>query len=177
MRCEILIAYSNQVSLLTLKIWIDLMNKRFLQISLIAMSVIFSTYAENSDQQKVQDTQAAAKYFEDELNFTANPGSVKKVSEGKVDGVIVDLRRKKDFDKRHIPGAINIPFDEYDGFEGNQTEFPGLSKNKTNYLYCYELLCNLSQKAAKKFASLGYPVKEVKGGFKAWEEHNYSVEK
>jgi len=153
------------------------MGKLFFQISLIVMSSIFSAYAENSDQQKIQDTQAAAKYFEEELNFTAVPGTVKKVSEGKLDGIIVDLRKKEHFDKGHIPGAINIPFDKYDGFEGKQTEFLQLSKNKINYVYCYELLCNLSQKAAQKFASLGYPVKDMKGGFKAWEEHDYPVEK
>jgi len=153
------------------------MNNRFLQISLLVTSLISPAYAASSDQQKIQDTQAAVKYFEDELNFTTNPGSVKKVSEGKVEGVIIDLRKKEHFDKGHIPGAVNIPFDKYDGFEGKQTEFPGLSKNKINYLYCYELLCDLSQKAAKKFASQGYPVKEVKGGFKAWEEHNYPIEK
>src|SRR5690348_9784802 len=120
--------------------WIGSMNKYFLQIPLLAISVIFSAFAESNDQQKIQDTQAAVKYFENELNFTANPGSVKKVSEGKVDGVIIDLRKKEDFDKGHIPGAINIPFDKYDGFEGSQTEFPGLSKTRINYVYCYELL-------------------------------------
>lgn len=65
-----------------------------------------------------------------------------------MDGVIIDLRKKEDFDRGHIPGAINMPFDKFDGFEGEQIEFPGLSKTKINYLYCYELLCNLSQKAA-----------------------------
>lgn len=149
------------------------MNKCLFYISLIMTSTVSFT----CDQQKIQNTQAAFNYFDDELNFTANPGSLKKVSEGKVDGVIIDLRRKENFDKGHIPGAINIPFDKYDSFDSKQTEFPGLSKNRMNYLYCYELLCNLSQKAARKFASLGYPVKEVKGGFKAWEEHNYPIEK
>ena len=153
------------------------MNKCFIKISLLVTGFISFAYAECGNQQTFQDTQAAVKYFEDELNFTANRGSVKKVSEGKMDGVIIDLRKKDDFDKGHIPGAINMPFDKYDGFEGLKSEFPELSKNKINYVYCYELLCNLSQKAAKKFASLGYPVKEVKGGFKAWVEHNYSVEK
>jgi rhodanese-related sulfurtransferase len=37
--------------------------------------------------------------------------------------------------------------------------------------------CNFSYKAAEKFSRLGYPVKVVKGGFKAWEEHRYPVEK
>lgn len=126
---------------------------------------------------KVQDTEAAVRYFENELNFTAGPGTARKVSEGKLDGVIVDLRRKEHFEKGHIPGAINLPFDEHDSFEGDQKDFPGLSKDKINYLYCYELLCNLSQKAAKKFAALGYPVKEIKGGFKSYEEYSYPIEK
>ncbi|HEY2810955.1 MAG TPA: rhodanese-like domain-containing protein [Rhabdochlamydiaceae bacterium] len=153
------------------------MVSHFLQVSLIVMSVISSTYAVSGEQIKIQDTQAAAKYFEDKLNYEAPPGTLKKILDGKLNGVIIDLRKKEDFDNGHIPGAINIPFDKYDNFEGLQTEFPELSKNKINYLYCYELLCNLSQKAAKKFASLGYPVKEVEGGFKAWQEHNYPIEK
>ena len=150
---------------------------RLFLCSLVVLSFISSAYAVSNDQKKIQDTQAAAKYFEDELNFTAVPATVKKVSEGKIKGVIIDLRKKEHFDKGHIPVAINIPFDKFDGFEGVQTEFPGLSKDKINYLYCYELFCNLSQKAAKKFASLGYPVKEVKGGFEAWKDHDYPVQK
>lgn len=153
------------------------MISRYLQIFLLVLGSIFTVYAVPDDHKKIQDTQAAAKYFEDKLNYTANSMSLKKVSDGKVEGVIVDLRRKENFEQGHIPGAINIPFDKFNDFEGQQTEFSGLSKNKINYLYCYEHLCNLSQKAAKKFASLGYPVKEVEGGFKAWEEHNYPVEK
>lgn len=122
---------------------------RLFLCSLVVLSFISSAYAVSNDQKKIQDTQAAAKYFEDELNFTAVPATVKKVSEGKIKGVIIDLRKKEHFDKGHIPVAINIPFDKFDGFEGVQTEFPGLSKDKINYLYCYELFCNLSQKAAK----------------------------
>ncbi len=147
------------------------MNKIFV-IFITAISISSAVHGAAN-----QDTAAAVKYFEDELNFTASPGDLKKVSEGKLDGTIIDLRRKEDFDRGHVPHAINIPFDKYDGFEGKQTEFPGLSKNEINYLYCYNLLCNLSQKAAKKFASLGYPVKEVKGGFTTWKEYNYPVEK
>ena len=153
------------------------MSKHFIKILLVATSFATSAHAASSDQQKIQDTKAAARYFEDELNFNANPATAKKVSEGKIQGVLIDLRRKEDFDKGHIPGAVNIPFDKYDGFDGSQTEFLGLSKTKMNYLYCYELLCNLAQKAAKKFASLGYPVKEIKGGFDAWKERDYPIEK
>ena len=154
--------------------------KKFLLTTFMVVLMTSSSFA--SDEKKdnvagIQDTNAAVKYFEDELSFTAGPGSVKAVVEGRQSGVIIDLRKKEHFEKGHIQGAINLPFDEWDGFEGTQTDFPGLQTDKMNYLYCYELLCNLSQKAAKKFASLGYPVKEVKGGFKSWQEHDYPIEK
>lgn len=152
------------------------MIRHLIQVSLILTCITSSAYAISSTQVQIQDTQGAFQYFENKLNYTANPSTMKKVSEGKIEGVIIDLRKKDDFERGHVPGAINIPFDIYDGFEGKQTEFPGLSKDKINYLYCYELLCNLSQKAAKKFASLGFPVKEVEGGFKEWVSHNYPVE-
>lgn len=149
----------------------------FLLGILVCMSNFFSLEANT-----IQDSKAAVIFFENELNFTATPGTVKKAVQGKISGVIVDVRRKEHFEKSHIPGAINIPFDEYDSFSGEpvdseEARFPELSKDTMNYIYCYELLCSLSQKAAKKFATLGYPVKEMKGGFKAWTEHDYPTEK
>ncbi|RZI45092.1 hypothetical protein EDM53_05920, partial [Rickettsiales endosymbiont of Peranema trichophorum] len=142
---------------------------RLVHTSVMVLAVAFNVSAASNKKAAIQNTKAATKYFEDKLNYTSNPFSVRKVSEGKVEGVIVDLRKKQDFDRGHIPGAINIPFDKYDGFEGSHTTFPGLSRDKINYVYCYALLCDLSQKAARKFASLGYPVKEVEGGFMTWQ--------
>lgn len=144
--------------------------------SLIAILPAFS-YADSS---KVQDTRSAVKYFETELSFTSNPHGVNAIITAKdknANVTIVDVRKEEDFKAGHIPGAINIPFDKWDGFNGKQTQFPGLRKDGVNYVYCYELLCNLGQVAAKKFASLGYPVKEMKGGFKSWKDGGYTVEK
>ena len=131
----------------------------------------------NKSHNKIQDTAVAMKYFENEMNFTTNPGGAKAALDKKQNVTIVDVRREADFKAGHIPGAINLPFDKWDRFEGNQTEFPGLRKDGYNYVYCYELLCNLGQKAAKKFASLGYPAKELKGGFQSWKDHKYQIEK
>lgn len=150
--------------------------KNFLLALISALSIFTLSFAEESSV-KVQDTEAAFRYFEAELNFTAGPGTARRVSDGREEGVIVDLRRSEHFAEGHIPGAINLPFDKYDSFDGDQKEFSGLSKDKINYVYCYELLCNLSQRAAKKFAELGYPVKEIRGGYKSYEEHGYPIEK
>ncbi len=83
---------------------------------------------------KIQNTAIAAKFFEAELAFTTTPSGLKNVVEGAADGVIVDLRREQDFDEGHVPHAINLPFDRFDSFDGNEKEFPGLSKVKINYL-------------------------------------------
>lgn len=129
-------------------------------------------------ENKIQNLEKAVRYFDDELNFKTNPHGVKAVVDGEVKNVtIVDVRTAEDFKKGHIPGAINIPYDKYNDFRGNETEFPGLRKDGYNYVYCYQLLCNLGQTAAKKFASTGYPVKEIVGGYQSWVDGNYPIEK
>jgi rhodanese-related sulfurtransferase len=125
-----------------------------------------------------QNTEKAAQYFQDELNYKTNAYGVKKAIDNKAtDVTIVDVRLAKDFAKGHIPGAINLPYDQYATFEGTEPEFPGLRKDGYNYVYCYTADCNLAQKAARKFALLGYPVKEVVGGFAAWRDYKYPVER
>lgn len=150
---------------------------------LLCLSLSLSACSQNMCHKKhsahhhVQDTGAAVKYFAKELNFTINPYGVKTAIDTKADVVIVDVRKEADFKAGHIPGAVNLPYDQWDGFEGAQTAFPHLRKDTHNYVYCYQLLCNLGQKAAKKFAAEGYPVKEMKGGFRSWKEDKLPVSK
>ncbi len=142
-----------------------------------------SAFCENvpqssSSNTEIQDTKKAAEYFKNEINFNTNPSGVKAVVEGRVKNVtIVDIRRAKDFAEGHIPGAINLPFDEYHKFEGNETQFPGLRKDGFNYVYFYHSLCDAPQKAAYQFTSHGYPTKIVIGGFEEWKKNNYPIVK
>lgn len=151
----------------------------YLRVTLLScLPLLMASAGFCAPESKLQDSKKAVEYFENELNFTTNPYGTKKVVDGEVKNVtIVDVRDAKSFAAGHIPGAINIPFDKYKGFEGSETEFSGLRKDGYNYVYCYEHLCNLAQKAAKKFASLGYPVKEMVGGFEEWKAHDYPIEK
>jgi 3-mercaptopyruvate sulfurtransferase SseA len=106
----------------------------------------------------VQDTTAAVRYFETELSFTTTPHGVNGLitaKEKKGTFTIVDVRAEADYKAGHIPGAINIPYDKWDSFQGNQTQFPGLKKDGINHVYCYSLLCDLATNAAKKFSCLG----------------------
>lgn len=160
----------------------NIFTKSFLIIGLTSFAIpsAFSADAPKAvkPEQSLPNPAKAAEFFEHELNFKTTPYGVNSLIKDKATNVvIVDVRDAKSFAKGHIPGAINIPYDKFNSFEGSETEFPGLQKNKINIVYCYELLCNLGQKAAKKFASAGYPVKEMAGGFSEWKKHKYQVAK
>lgn len=145
---------------------------------MVSMLAMIGVVQADEPINKIQNTAQAAHYFENEMNFKTNPHGAKAVVEGKVKNItIVDVRDAKSYAEGHIPGAINLPYNKYNSFEGAETEFPGLRKEGFNYIYCYELLCNLAQKAAKQFATAGYPVKEIVGGYAAWKEHKYPIEK
>jgi len=141
-----------------------------------AMSLLVASTALSAGS--VQDTQKAVQFFENKLNFETNPHGVKAAVDGEVKNVtIIDVRDPKSFAEGHIPGAINVPWTAYDSFDGKETQFSELRKNGYNYVYCYTHLCNLAQKAAKKFASLGYPVKEMVGGFEEWKAEKNPIQK
>lgn len=149
--------------------------KRYLL--LLLAGVTSCCQLKNDDQFEIQNTKKAECYFQEELAFTSTPYDIQSFIDKKEHVVIIDVRTEKDYKAGHIPGATNIPCEKWNMFNGSETEFPGLTKNGINYVYCYALLCDLSKKASLKFASAGYPVREIKGGFAAWKESKYKVEK
>jgi rhodanese-related sulfurtransferase len=84
--------------------------------------------------------------------------------------VVVDVRAEEDYEKGHVPGAINLPQERWDTFEG-------LSRDKLNVLYCYSHVWHLAATAAVQFADRGFSVMEMDGGFEAWKENDLKVEK
>jgi rhodanese-related sulfurtransferase len=118
----------------------------------------------------IQDPQKAKAYFEDKNAFTAGPIELERMMKQGENINIVDVRAAEDYAEGHIPGAINLPKDKWHTLEG-------LRKDKTNVLYCYSLVCHLAATAAVEFASKGYPVMELEGGFNTWKEHDMEIEK
>jgi rhodanese-related sulfurtransferase len=82
---------------------------------------------------------------------------------------VVDVRASEDYAEGHIPGAINLPKDQWQTLKG-------LCKDKTNVLYCYSQVCHLAAAAAVEFASLGYSVMELEGGWRWWKDDDFTVE-
>jgi rhodanese-related sulfurtransferase len=44
-------------------------------------------------------------------------------------------------------------------------------------LYCYSHVCHLAATAAVLFASKGYPVMELEGGWRWWKNDGFDIEK
>lgn len=112
----------------------------------------------------------AKEFFQAKLAFTTGPVELEKWIKSKEDNlVIVDVREAEDYGKGHIPGAINIPKDRWQRPEG-------LSREKTNVVYCYSQQCHLAANACLQFAGQGFPVMELEGGFAVWKEHEHDIE-
>jgi rhodanese-related sulfurtransferase len=119
---------------------------------------------------RIHPPASARRYFEDKLAFTTGPVELERwIKTGEDNLVVVDVRAAEDFAKGHIPGAINIPKDQWDSPQG-------LNKNKTSVVYCYTQQCHLAANACARFAAQDYPVMELEGGFAAWKESQLDIE-
>lgn len=112
----------------------------------------------------------AKKYFEDKMTFTTGPVELERMLKEHANINVIDVREEEDYHKGHIPGAINLPKEKWDTLEG-------LSKDRTNVLYCYTMVCHLAATAAVEFASKGFPVMELEGGFETWKEYDMPIDK
>ena len=121
-----------------------------------------------TDLQK-NDPEKARQFFANKLAFTTGPVELARNLKQKADLVVVDVRQAEDFEKGHIPGAVNLPKDKW-------TTLTGLRKDALNVLCCYTQECHLAATAAYEFAGKGYPVMEMDGGFEAWKENDLEVE-
>lgn len=123
-----------------------------------------------SSVQRLHSPASARKYFEDKLAFTTGPVELDRwIESGENNLVIVDVRAPEDYAKGHIPGAINVPKDQWHAPQG-------LNRNKTNVVYCYTEQCHLAANACVRFAAMEYPVMELEGGFDAWKQMELDVE-
>lgn len=115
-----------------------------------------------------QDTRQAREFFAQKLAYVTGPYELDGQIKRKEPITIVDVRLPSDYKAGHIPGAINIP-------QGKWHTLGGLAKDRTTVIYCYSQTCKLAAAAAVEFASAGYPVVEMEGGFEAWQKNGLPV--
>ncbi|MBA5777540.1 rhodanese-like domain-containing protein [Stappia sp. F7233] len=78
---------------------------------------------------------------------------VKEIIDSTDNEIIVEVLSEEQFTKAHLPDAINVPLG--DGFDERiQKAIP--DKSRTVIVYCQNLDCPASPKAAKRMDALGY---------------------
>jgi rhodanese-related sulfurtransferase len=123
---------------------------------------------------KIPSAAKAKKYFQDKMAFTTGPVELERWFKQGEPVNIVDVRAAEDYAEGHIPGALNLPKDQWDNAKVVKAR---LHKNKINVLYCYSHVCHLAASAAIIFASKGYPVMELDGGWRWWKSDGFEIEK
>lgn len=98
-----------------------------------------------------------------------SPASLQRALTQNLDIAVVDVRAAQDFAKGHVPGAVNLPPEQW-------AAAPGLSKDQVTVVYCYHHTCPLGGAACAELAVRGYPVVEMDGGFDIWEAEDMEVE-
>lgn len=119
---------------------------------------------------RTSDPARARAWFEDKLAFTTGPVELDRMLKAGENIIVVDVRDADDFAKGHVPGALSLPHERWDSLEG-------MSRDKTHVFYCYTQTCHLAAQACVKFASRGYPVTEMEGGFAAWKAVELDIER
>ncbi len=86
--------------------------------------------------------------------------------------VLADARPRRDYEQKHLPGAISMPVDEIGEFAGR------LDRGDEIVTYCGGFQCPASTMAAKELMKLGFKnVKDFKGGIQEWTEKGYPTER
>ncbi|MDX6250082.1 MAG: hypothetical protein QOF10_3442 [Kribbellaceae bacterium] len=114
----------------------------------------------------------AIAHFAARLSFETDPSDVAAdIGAGVTGWVLVDSRSRASWDQGHVPGAIHLPTAEIAARAASVV--PAGSAVVT---YCWGPGCNGGTRAALEFAELGYPVKEMIGGFEYWTREGLPVE-
>ena len=76
------------------------------------------------------------------------------------DTILIDVRSREEYDKGHIPGAVNIPYDEEVDW------WKKVPKNKTVILYCER--GGTSLPLGRQLYKEGIDVVNIHGGYLAY---------
>ncbi|MEU3628477.1 rhodanese [Amycolatopsis coloradensis] len=116
----------------------------------------------------------AAAHLRAELALEVDPDDlVRDLTAGTQLGyVVVETRAPEAFALARIPGAINLPYRDLTPESVSQ-----LDRDLVYVCYCESIHCNAATKGALKLAELGFKVKRLSGGIRAWQAAGYAVDR
>jgi rhodanese-related sulfurtransferase len=87
------------------------------------------------------------------------------------EAVVVDVRGREAFERKHIPGAVHLPHRQI-----SELTIKELPQDLLLVTYCDGVGCNASTKGALNLARPGLKVKELFGGLGRWKRDGYPPE-
>ncbi|MET7750263.1 rhodanese-like domain-containing protein [Micromonospora sp. NPDC005367] len=117
------------------------------------------------------DPVAATTHFLARLSFETDVSDVYADLTARAPGlVVVDSRGTAAWTQGHLPGAVHLPTAEIAALAAET-----VPDGSTVVTYCWGPGCNGATRAALEFARLGYPVKEMLGGYEYWVREGLPV--
>src|SRR5262245_52703172 len=86
-------------------------------------------------ESKKNNPEIAREHLANKLAFTTGPVELARNLKAGEKIVVVDVREAEDYKLGHIPGAINLPHDQW-------STCKGLSTDMLNVVYCYTHVCH-----------------------------------
>lgn len=85
---------------------------------------------------------------------------------------LVEVLPREEYDEVHLPGAISLPLKQLDAESAGR-----LDPSKDVVVYCWDALCDMSPRAARRLATLGFArVHDYAAGKVDWLAHALPVE-
>ncbi|RZS65615.1 rhodanese-related sulfurtransferase [Agromyces ramosus] len=118
-------------------------------------------------------TQAdAIAHFRGRLGFESDVSDVAAALADPEPGfVLVDTRSEASWAQGHVPGAMHLPGRRIAAEAGER-----IPAGTPVIVYCWGPGCNGATRAALEFALLGFPVKEMLGGFEYWVREGFAYD-
>lgn len=110
-------------------------------------------------------------YYRARLAAETDPSDVYAAQRAQETFVLVDVRGEEAWAQGRITGAVHMPYREI--AERAPTEVP---QGTPVVVYCWSPGCNAGVKGALEFATLGYPVTEMIGGYEYWVREGQPTE-
>src|ERR1700754_2143561 len=112
----------------------------------------------------------ATDFFAARLAFETDPADVAgDQARGPLPYTIVDCRSAANYDKAHIPGAVNLPSGEM-----SADRIAALPAGPI-VTYCWGPGCNAATKSAHALAAAGREVREMIGGIEYWRREGHPL--
>lgn len=146
-----------------------------------ALTVYLALNANLQNTSLTAEDKIAAYYANSTATLVSPHNLRERMTHGKEDYVLIDVRAEEDYLREHVVTAINI--DTGRDLEVVREEFETViaeNPNKEIIIYCYSAACMNGRKAGSFLAENGIYVKELTIGWNewryGWEMWNYDTE-